>query len=360
MSLIPGPRPVHVMQSPIDAGSATDVLAALARALDGSGPCICIGSAAPADTVASEIAVILHTSGSTGRPRPVGLTAAQLSALTSHVHDGVTPQWISSLPWSAAGGLNVAVRSLATPHGLILVPPSHPFDPHTILDALATAAGPVFLSLVPMQLSRILDTNPQALAHCHRILIGGASMSTMLRERSSHLPIVQTYGMTETAGGCVFNGTPAPGVGIDIDDGRVVVTGVTVAAGYLDTDQEFHGRFVTQDLGTFDDGRLTVTGRIDDVVLVRGTNVSLSAVADALGTSDACVVALPDDVDGSILCVAFTGMTDAQVQTHLDAVVARLGHSARPRRTRIVASLPLLHTGKIDRHAVQRMFEEGR
>jgi O-succinylbenzoic acid--CoA ligase len=348
------------MESPTDASSAAHGLSALARALDGSGPCLCIGNAPPADTVATEIAVILHTSGSTGHPRPVGLTAAQLTALTSHVHDGLTPQWISCLPWSATGGLNVAVRSLATPHGLILVPPSHPFDPHTIIDALATAAGPVFLSLVPMQLSRILDTNPQALAHCHRILIGGAPMSTMLRERSSHLPIVRTYGMTETAGGCVFDGIPAPGVGIEIDDGRVVVTGVSVAAGYLDTDQEFHGRFATQDLGTFDEGRLTVTGRIDDVVLVRGTNVSLSAVADALGTSDACVVALPDDVDGAVICAAFTGMTDAEVQTHLDAVVVRLGHSARPRRTRIVTSLPLLHTGKIDRQAVQRMFQEDR
>jgi len=348
------------MESPTDAASAAHVLSALARALDGSGPCLCIGSPAPTDTVAAEIAVILHTSGSTGRPRPVGLTAAQLTALTDHVHDGVTPQWISCLPWSAMGGLNVAVRSLATPHGLILVPPSHPFDPRTIIDALATAAGPVFLSLVPMQLSRILDTNPQALARCHRILIGGAAMPTVMRERSAHLPIVRTYGMTETGGGCVFDGIPAPGVGIEIDDGRVVVTGCTVASGYLDTDQEFHGRFLTQDLGSVDDGRLTVTGRIDDVVQVRGTNVSLSAVADALGTSDVCVVALPDDVDGSIICAAFTGMTDTDVHTHLDAVVARLGHSARPRRTRVVASLPLLHTGKVDRQAVQRIFQEDR
>jgi O-succinylbenzoic acid--CoA ligase len=310
--------------------------------------------------VAAEIAVILHTSGSTGHPRPVGLTTAQLTALTVHVHDGLTPRWVSCLPWSATGGLNVAVRSLTTPHGLILVPPSHPFDPRTIIDALATAAGPVFLSLAPMQLSRILDTDPQALARCHRIFIGGAAMSTVLRERGAHLPIVRTYGMTETAGGCVFDGIPAPGVGIEIDDSRVVVTGVTVASGYLDTDQQFHGRFATQDLGTFTDGHLLVTGRIDDVVQVRGTNVSLSAVADALGTSDACVVAIPDDVDGSIICAAFTGMTDADVRTHLDAVVARLGHSARPRRTRVLESLPLLHTGKVDRQAVQQMFQGDR
>lgn len=353
---MPGPRAITVRDAPTDAASAGEVLRALAAALDGTGPCLCIGTAPPTSTVAADIAVILHTSGSTGHPRPVGLTAGNLTALTATVHEGTTPQWVSCLPWSATGGLNVAVRSLATPHGLILVPPSHPFDPHTVIDALATASGPVFLSLVPMQLARILDVDPTALARCHRILIGGAPMSASLREHSAHLPVVQTYGMTETAGGCVFDGIPAPGVGIDIDDGRVVVTGATVAAGYLDSGEEFDGRFLTQDLGTFDDGRLTVTGRIDDVVLVRGTNVSLSAVADALGTAHACVVALSDDIDGAVICAAFSGITD--VEPLLDAVVTRLGHTARPRRTRIVDALPLLHTGKVDRRAVQRMFEE--
>lgn len=348
------------MESPTDATAAAHVLTALAQALDGSGPCLCIGTPPPADTVAADIAVILHTSGSTGHPRPVGLTAAQLTALTDYVHGGVSAQWVSCLPWSASGGLNVAVRSLATPHGVILVPPSHPFNPHSIIGALAAAAGPVFLSLVPLQLSRILDADVDALARCHRILIGGAAMSAALRERSAHLPIVRTYGMTETAGGCVFDGVPGPGVGVEIDDGRVVVTGATVAAGYLDTDQVFHRRFVTQDLGRIDEGVLTVTGRADDVVVVRGTNVSLAAVTDALGTPLACVVAIPDDVDGAILCAAFTGMSDADVQVHLDSVVARLGHAARPRRTRIVDSLPVLHTGKIDRQTVQRMFQEDR
>lgn len=357
MSLKPGPRAITVMDTPTDAASAERALTALAAALDGTGPCLCIGAATATTTVSADIAVVLHTSGSTGHPRPVGLTAANLTALTAAVHEGTSPQWISCLPWSATGGLNVAVRSLATPHGVILVPPSHPFDPHTVIDALATAAGPVFLSLVPMQLARILDVSATALAHCHRILIGGAPMSASLRERSAHLPVVQTYGMTETSGGCVFDGIPAPGVGIEIEDGRVVVTGPTVAAGYLDDDMEFHGRFATQDLGSFDDGRLTVTGRIDDVVLVRGTNVSLSAVADALGTAHACVVAIPDDVDGAVICAAFAGITD--VEPLLDAVVTRLGHTACPRRTRIVDALPLLHTGKVDRQAVQRMFEEG-
>lgn len=345
------------METPTDAASGAHVLRALADALAGTGPCLSIGAAPPADTVCEDIAVILHTSGSTGHPRPVGLSTAQLTALTTSVHDGLTPQWISCLPWSATGGLNVAVRSLATPHGVILVPPTHPFDPHTILDALATASGPVFMSMVPMQLSRVLEVEPGALERCHRILIGAAPMSAALRERSAHLPIVRTYGMTETSGGCVFDGVPAPGVGVDIVDGRIVITGATVAVGYLDTDEPFDGRFLTQDLGRIDDGHLTVTGRVDDVVLVRGTNVSLAAVADALGAAQTCVVAIPDDIDGAIICAAFAGLTDAEVARHLDAVVASLGHSARPKRTRVVDALPLLHTGKVDRRAVQRMFE---
>jgi len=350
---------VHVVQTPNDSASTAHVLTLLAEALAGTGPCLSIGTAPPADTVAEDIAVILHTSGSTGHPRPVGLAAHNLTALTDHVHDGAAAQWISCLPWSATGGLNVAVRSLATPHGVILVPPTHPFDPHTIIDALATASGPVFISMVPMQLSRVLDVQPDALTRCHRILIGAAPMSTALRERSAHLPIVRTYGMTETAGGCIFDGVPAPGVGVDIVDGRVVITGATVALGYLDTDEHFDGRFVTQDLGRIDDGHLIVTGRIDDVVLVRGTNVSLSAVADALGTTRACVVAIPDDIDGAIICAAFAGVTDTEVEGYLASVVEALGHTARPKRTRIVDVLPLLHTGKVDRLAVQRMFEVG-
>ena len=73
-----------------------------------------------------------------------------------------------------------------------------------------------------------------ALAPLDAVLIGGGPMPAGMAERASAAGIwvVRTYGMSETAGGCVYDGVPLDGVRMRIDDGRVVLGGATLAKGY--------------------------------------------------------------------------------------------------------------------------------
>ena len=134
------------------------------------------------------------------------------------------------------------------------------------------------------------------------------------RARDAGIHLVTTYGMTETTGGCVYDGVPLPGVTIEVDHvdpitglGRISLAGPAVAAGYrLDpvataaafTGQDAHRRFMTADRGSWHDGRLDVSGRIDDVVSIHGVNVGLDAVEAVVRSEasvrDVAVVAVPD------------------------------------------------------------------
>ncbi len=187
--------------------------------------------------------------------------------------------------------------------------------------------------------------------------------------------MVRTYGMTETAGGCVYDGAPLPGVRVQVsagdegDDGEIRRGGPVLALGYrlrpLDTADRFaDGWFRTGDVGRLTaDGRLTVTGRRDDVVQVRGTAVGVAAVEGVLaavpGVRECAVVAVDGGDDGSRL-VAFVvpeaGPTPGDdLVDRLRATVRRqLGPAAVPRTVHPLHSLPVLPGGKIDRSALRR------
>lgn len=377
MLTMAGPRPAVHLQAPVTLDAVPPFLTALRAALDGSGPCLVIShtnqtqnAVAPTvNSVREDIAVLVSTSGSTGSPKLVALSADQLTALTEYVNGSENPQWVSALPWSSMGGLNVAVRSLATDHPVHFIEPTHPFDPQSVNSALSSLHNPTFISLVPTQAARILHSpgGREALAGCARIFIGGAPVSTQVRELLQDMPVTYTYGMTETSGGCVFNGVPAPGVGLSInpEDSRISITGPTVATGYF-PDTEFAGEFLTSDLGTVTDGHLTVIGRIDDIIIVKGTNVSLNAVAEALTAacherapaSEVCVVCVDHPEDGAVICAAASGVSDAQLADAITAVRKRLGSAATPRKSRVMDALPQLPGGKIDRLSIVQLFEE--
>lgn len=377
MLTMAGPRPAVHLQAPVSHAAVPPFLTALRAALDGTGPCLVIDhphqrADVIAPTVASvreDIAVLVSTSGSTGSPKRVALSADQLTALSAYVNGTANPQWVSALPWSSMGGLNVAIRSMATDHPVHFIEPTHPFDPQSVSSALVALHHPTFISLVPTQAARILHSpgGREALAGCTRIFIGGAPVSSQVRELLHNLPVTYTYGMTETAGGCVFNGIPAPEVGLRINppDGRIIVTGPSVAIGYY-PDTEFCGEFQTSDVGELIDGALAVTGRVDDIVIVKGTNVSLTAVTEALTTacheraptSDVCIVSVDHPEDGAVICVAATGVSDAQLTDAITAVRERLGSAATPRTTRVLDALPQLPGGKIDRFSILQLFKE--
>jgi O-succinylbenzoic acid--CoA ligase len=353
---------------------AEGLLPALAAAL-GGGPAV-VPPVAPEVLAAlrpdeplehDDVALVVPTSGSTGEPKGVLLTADNLrsSALATADRLGGSGQWLLALPVSHIGGLQVLVRSLlagTTPVGL----PAGPFEAAAFAEATARLTGPRrYASLVPTQLRRLLGPDGlAALGAYDAVLLGGAAAPPALlaRAREAGVRVVTTYGMSETSGGCVYDGVPLDGVRVQVDGGRVRLGGPVVARGYRLrpdlTAAAFDGDvFTTRDLGRLDGGVLTVLGRADDVVVSGGENVAPLAVEAALESHpsvvEAAVTGVADDEWGSrvvALVVLRAPLTLAQARDH---VAATLPRSWAPRELREVEALPLLASGKLDRAALR-------
>jgi O-succinylbenzoic acid--CoA ligase len=247
--------------------------------------------------------------------------------------------------------------------------------PFRVDDLLALGVdGPFAISLVPTQLADILESEPACswLTGATAVLVGAAATpdDLLVRARDHGIRVFPTYGMTETTGGCVYGGTPLPGVRIELDaDGRIDVIGPQVTAGYrclpAETAESFSGegpdrRFRTSDHGRWVEGRLVVTGRIDDTVTIHGVNVALGAVESVvrseLGVRDAAVVSLPDARQGHRL-IAYVVMADPAGLTAIAPLVAeQLGGAARPEVV-VLDRLPHLPNGKIDRLALRDLAQ---
>ncbi|AEE45057.1 o-succinylbenzoate--CoA ligase [Cellulomonas fimi] len=330
--------------------------------------------------VPDDVAVVVRTSGSTGEPRGVLLTAAALraSAAATGRRLGGPGRWLLALPAHHVAGLQVLVRSVlagTTPTVL----PDGPFRAATFRDAVAAMpGGRRYTSLVPTQLVRVLD-DPDATAALgtfDAVLLGGAATPPDLRERArdAGVRVVTTYGMTETCGGCVYDGMPLDGVRVALDEqGRVLLAGPVLAAGYLgrpDLDaQAFAGTgdarvLRTSDLGRVDDGVLTVLGRLDDVLVTGGAKVAPAAVEAVLSgldeVAEVCVVGVPDDEWGQavVAVVVPRGGRGPSLERVRSTVAARLGAAHAPRRVVVVPALPLRGPGKVDRAAVARLVQE--
>jgi O-succinylbenzoic acid--CoA ligase len=168
--------------------------------------------------------------------------------------------------------------------------------------------------------------------------------------------------MSETCGGCVYDGVPLDGVRVAVgDDGRVRVGGPVLFDGYagdpaLTAQVRRGGWFLTSDVGRVHaDGRLEVLGRLDDVVVSGGVNVPAAAVAARLREHphihEAEVVGVPDDEWGQVVVAVLVG--DVPLEQVRDWVGDRHPRAWAPRRVVRLGSMPLLPNGKVDRLAVQ-------
>ena len=196
-----------------------------------------------------------------------------------------------------------------------------------------------------------------------------------LRDRAAAVGarIVRTYGSTETSGGCVYDGVPLDGVTLSIVDGEVRISGPTLADGYLGdpgrtaevfpTDASGTRWYRTGDGGELADGVLRITGRLDNVIVSGGVNVSLDRVEAAVrgipGLESAVVIPTDDPRwgQGSVVVAAALGLDERETLERVRAeVAAAIGPVARPARVVLVDRLPLLASGKPDRAALRQRF----
>jgi O-succinylbenzoic acid--CoA ligase len=292
---------------PLDAGLPAAQLDALLRAFDpdeveDAGGVTTVRSARKGLT--GDAAVIIGTSGSTGEPKGVLLSGPALvhsaRASLARIDAGPGERWLCCLPVTHIAGIQVLVRSLISETEPVLAGRA---DPQTI--AAAVAAGAVHVSLVPTQLQR-LGTGISTLNAFKSVLLGGAAAAGGLlgRAKAAGVPVVTTYGMSETCGGCVYDGLPLDGVRVEVRDagsdgagGRIWLSGPVLFDGYLGGSQApADGWFQTGDVGRLDPGtgRLAVRGRADDVINTGGHKVIPGEVVTALqscpGVKDAAVV----------------------------------------------------------------------
>jgi O-succinylbenzoic acid--CoA ligase len=320
--------------------------------------------------VAEGTAVVVATSGSTGVPKGVELSAGALlhSARASLARVGARPgeRWLCCLPATYIAGLQVLVRSLVSGTDPVLAERA---DAQTV-----ATCGCAHVSLVPTQLGRLLDIDipttgdvSSPLAGFRSVLLGGAAAPAGLLDaaRTARVPVVTTYGMTETCGGCVYDGIALDGVRIKIDDedGRIWLAGPVLFSGYrgglrVPGDQWLR----TGDLGRMDSaGRLVVRGRADDVINTGGALVVPGEVAAALQTCpevrDVAVLGLPDPEWGERVVAVVVPADQADPPT-LELlrlhVKERLPRYAAPSRVVMVDAVPMLPSGKHDLARLRR------
>jgi O-succinylbenzoic acid--CoA ligase len=385
------------------AGDAARLLEPLARALDGSGPAILpVDASLPAarirqlvdafqpdavvDTegeartrsgspgVAPETAVVIGTSGSTGEPKGVELSAAALShsARASLARAGARPgeRWLACLPASHVAGLQVLVRSVTGGTEPVVAAGATARAVHEAADA-----GCAHVSIVPTQLVRLLGEQggAAALARYRCVLVGGAAAGAAALDeaRAAGVPAVTTYGMSETCGGCVYDGVPLDGVTVRAgEDGRLRISGPVLM-------NRYHGRpgltaaalavsaagireFVTSDLGFVAGGRVVIRGRADDVINTGGHKVVPAEVAAALsdcpGVREVVVVGRPDPEWGERVTAVVVPADPAEppalelLRTH---VSARLPRYACPSEVVLTEAIPVLPSGKPDLAALK-------
>jgi O-succinylbenzoic acid--CoA ligase len=330
----------------------------------------------------ADLSLTIGTSGSTGRPKLAMLTSAALraSAEATHQRLGGQGQWLLALPAHHIAGIQVLVRSLVAGTTPVCMEMTGGFTPTAFAGATAEIepGARAYTALVPTQLVRLLASAEgcQALTRFSSVLLGGAAApaSLLARAKGFGVRVVTTYGMSETAGGCVYDGHPLEVSRVRLeDDGRIRLGGATLALGYLgepelsaesfSEDPEGTRWFSTDDVGHLDERTLVVDGRLDDLINTGGLKVVPRVVEAALvqldAIAEAIVVGSPDPEWGQVVSAAVvvaegnTPPTLADVRGQLRGILPDHG---LPRRLTTLPSLPLRGPGKPDRAAVRKLF----
>ena len=331
----------------------------ITAALVGDGPTLGFGEVL-SGLAPSQVAVVIATSGSIGAAKEVALTSKALiaSARAANKFLGAKngDRWSLLLPLTHVAAVNVIIRSMEI--GTL------PVDLRNFDGAYPRVN---FTSIVPTQLFRALNGDSRLLDHlkaADKVLVGGAGISQGLRNQATAagINIVTTYGMTETCGGCVYDGMPLDGVDVEIKNGNINIRGSVLASGYLNAEWSLEdGWYKTSDLGEITNDKLNILGRSDDVIITGGENISLAAVENLVTTNFPkiqCVAfGLDDPQWGQSLQLAIVGPCDESAISEL--LQKEIGIFAKPKGFHHLTSLPLLGIGKVDRKSlVKEMTHE--
>jgi o-succinylbenzoate---CoA ligase len=311
------------------------------------------------------VALVVQTSGTAGTPKLVqfdrrgvdAAVAASALALEATPHD----PWLSCLPLAHVGGLLVLLRGVLLGAPVIV---HRSFD----VDAFATERGCAFTSLVPTMLVRLLDANVD-LSTYRAILVGGAHLAADVRDRAERAGanVIETYGLTESCGGVVYDGRPLPGVEMRIDDdGGIELRGRMTMLGYRFDRAATVAAFADDgwlrpgDAGEIDDdGRLHVIGRTDDLINTGGEKVWPLEVETALRRNakvGEVGVGGRLDAEWGQRVVAWVVPADREDPPTLeelrDTVSSSLARHKAPRELVLVDRLPTTFGGKLRRRVL--------
>lgn len=351
---------------PLDPQAPAPVIAAqIAR----FGPDVLVSEAgewplpAPLETWPDTAAVLL-TSGTTGEPKGVELSHSALSAAAGLVHHRLGAvqgdRWTCVLPLHHIAGFSMLVRSRELETSPEFVDPGE-------ASSIAASKGNL-ISLVPTQLARCLDAAVD-ISRFKGILVGGAAIDSRLldRARDSGANVVRTYGMTETAGGVVYDGAPLDGVSIRVGDtvlpgastsgaGDISLRTPTLMTGYRTVETFDDEWFPTKDVGQIVDGRLAVLGRVDDIINTGGEKVAPreveAAVLEHPAVRDAHVFGAPDKEWGERVVAVVVG-DETQRQAVTESLRDRLARHQVPKELVFVAEIPRTANGKVDAAALK-------
>lgn len=324
--------------------------------------------------LAPNIALIISTSGSEGQPKAVMLSNGNLDAAATAANQRLPLDpgdcWLACLPLYHIGGLAILWRCAQAGATVLL---HDGFDVATIARDFERQAV-THISLVPAMLARLLDSGIAPPASLRHALIGGAALAKPLYERATQAgwPLNPSYGMSESAAQ-IATWIPADGpwqeglVGKALgdnelaisDDGRIRLRGPQLMSGYLaGGGLDEAGWLTTGDLGKIDQfGRLTVTGRADDMLISGGFNVHPLQVESCLaacpGICDVAVTSLPDPVWGDLVVALVVASASAEEITEWSKL--RLPSAAQPRRIVHLTKLPRTPGGKLERSALRRL-----
>ena len=345
-----------------------EITARLAKALAGEGPAITLGPIS-AKTVPSEISLVVSTSGSTGDAKEVGLSAAALFAsarATNKFFGASTGQtWSLLLPLTHIAGINVLVRTLEL--GTIAI------DARGITGKYPDAD---YTAIVPTQLFRALNGDGDLLEHLQSaksVLVGGAALDKNLGDqaRTAGINIVESYGMTETCGGCVYDGLPIGDTSVEINkDGLIKISTTSLATTYLNDSSGWsakleNGYFLTSDLGEIKGGKLMITGRADDVIVTGGENISLVKVEEVIRNTfagiECAAFAIADQQWGQALHLAIAGSVKPEISLINQSLSSQISAAAKIKGAIYLDQLPRTALNKVNRQELANLaLREGK